>query len=89
MLAGYLNAMIVYVTQSNGLGVDSQVLDLADLSILEATLCPGLLAAEMLKLAAAMYEDKVDIENGIVSNGTVWLEGTSRLTHKHVIIPIH
>lgn len=80
--------MNVYFSQSNGRGVDSQIIDLTDLHVLEHTLCPGLPAAEMLDAAIAMYDGKVDIENGIVSNGTVWIEGYNR-QHKHVIIPIH
>ena len=89
MLAGFINHMIVYYTQSNGRGTDSRVVELDDLLILERTLCPGFPAAEMLEKAIEKYAARIDIENGIVSNGTVWIEGTSRINHKHVVIPIH
>ena len=86
MIAGI--PMNVYFTQSNGRGVDSQIIDLTDLHVLEHTLCPGLQAAEMLDAAIAQYAGKIDIENCIVSNGTVWIEGYNQ-HHRHVIIPIH
>lgn len=89
MIAGYINKMLVYFTQSNGRGIDTQLIELEDLLVLERTLCPQIAAAEMIQAAIEIYSGKIDIENGIVSNGTVWIEGTSKLTHKHVVIPIH
>ena len=86
MIAGL--PMNVYFSCSNGKCVDSQIIALADLHVLEHSLCPGLMAAEILEDAIEKYADKIDIENGIVSNGTIWLEGTNK-SHRHVIIPIH
>ena len=87
MIAGYV--MRVYFNRSCGAGRDSRILELEELALLEAILCPGLMAAELIRTAIEKYEAKIQIEDAIVSDNTIWIEGVNRRSSKHVMIPIN
>ena len=86
MIAGYI--MRVYFNRSCGTGRDSRLLDLEELALLEAVICPGLLAAELIQAAIEKYQEKIQIDDAIVSDNTIWLEGTNKRSSKHVMIPV-
>ena len=86
MLAGF-RFMKVYLIQQCSRGTNTNIIEYSELeekAKIESSLKDALCVIEK---ALATYESRINVDAAIVSNGTIWLEGTNKTSTKHVIIP--
>lgn len=88
MLAGF-SLMTVYFSLTGERSTTHSIIDLDELMELEKILTPEYSSVEIIERSVEKYKGKIDIEAAIVSNGTVWIEGRSLRSDKHVVIPCH